>query len=38
VECRAVAVSDASGWRAYRVHDVEFDEFPEVVVYCPGCP
>ena len=45
IECGAVAVEKARGWRAYRTEltaeaeaeDASAAEVPEVVYYCPAC-
>ena len=36
-ECGVESVDEAAGWRAYFHRDVETNDPPEVLVFCPGC-
>lgn len=37
IECPRVSGALATGWRAYRVDDPEFEEPPALAFYCPVC-
>jgi hypothetical protein len=36
-ECGVESVGDAVGWRAYFHRDIETNDPPEVLVFCPDC-
>jgi hypothetical protein len=36
-ECRAWSDSRARGWRVFRVGEIDPDDTPELVTFCPDC-